>query len=135
MERRWLATAVRRSIVRLNLRMRPRAELDLSAEWAAFCAGNIPDLGEIPSYIDDDDGTIRAQTAGWHSAFKPAYAVFSIQRHQRAAAVDPVPTTADGVTWLVLVVFVIGPAAVVGRSAEVATSCGAVFGWPHGVGA
>ncbi len=56
--------------------LRPGAGLGLVAESAAFFAGDVPGLDRIPDYIEDDEATIRAQLAGWHSAFTPVHAVF-----------------------------------------------------------
>ncbi len=61
----------------------PGAELNLIAESAAFYVGDVPGLGGVPSYVDDDEATIRAGLAGWHSEFTPVHAVF----------LDPAPST------------------------------------------
>jgi hypothetical protein len=60
----------------LTLGMWPDAQLTLQAESAAFFAGDVPGLVRIPDYMDDDDVTVRAQLAGWHSEFTPVHAVF-----------------------------------------------------------
>jgi hypothetical protein len=60
----------------LTLGMWPDAELTLQAESAAFFAGDVPGLVRIPDYMDDDEVTVRAQLAGWHSEFTPVHAVF-----------------------------------------------------------
>ncbi|WP_236787662.1 hypothetical protein [Amycolatopsis sp. GM8] len=54
----------------------PGARLKLVAESAAFLTGNVPGLDQIPDYIEDDEATIRAGLAGWHSEFVPVHAVF-----------------------------------------------------------
>lgn len=54
----------------------PGAQLKLVAESAAFFAGDVPGLDRIPDYGEDDEATIRAQLAGWHSEFTPVHAVF-----------------------------------------------------------
>jgi hypothetical protein len=56
--------------------LRPGAGLGLVAESAAFFAGDVPGLDRIPDYTEDDEATIRAQLAGWHSEFVPVHAVF-----------------------------------------------------------
>jgi hypothetical protein len=60
----------------LTLGMWPGAQLTLKAESAAFFAGDVPGLDRIPDYMDDDEVTVRAQLAGWHSDFIPVHAVF-----------------------------------------------------------
>ncbi len=52
------------------------ALLTLSAEHAAFVAGDVPGLKHIPDYVNDKDCTIRAQLASWRSPFEPMSAVF-----------------------------------------------------------
>lgn len=54
----------------------PGAQLRVVAESAAFFVGDVPGLDRIPDYLDDDEATIRAQLAGWHSEFVPVHAVF-----------------------------------------------------------
>jgi hypothetical protein len=61
---------------RLRLGMWPQAWLTLRADRAAFLTGDVPGLRQIPDYGGDDDATIRANTAAWHSAFNPVHAVF-----------------------------------------------------------
>jgi hypothetical protein len=60
----------------LSLVTTPRAQLELSAESAAFFVGDVPGLDRIPDYLEDDEATIRAQIASWHSKFNPVHAVF-----------------------------------------------------------
>lgn len=60
----------------LQLGLWPNAQLELRAESAAFFAGDVPSLDRIPDFIEDDEATIRAQLAGWHSEFVPVHAVF-----------------------------------------------------------
>lgn len=60
----------------LTLGMWPDAQLTLKAESAAFFAGDVPGLDRIPDYMDDDEATVHAQLAGWHSEFVPVHAVF-----------------------------------------------------------
>lgn len=73
----------RRFGLELGLWPAPGAQLTLSAESAAFLAGDVPGLDRIPDYLDDDELTIRAQLASWRSAFEPVSAVF----------LDPAPRT------------------------------------------
>lgn len=54
----------------------PGAQFKLVAETASFFAGDVPGLDRIPDYLGDDDATIRAQLASWHSDFVPVHAVF-----------------------------------------------------------
>ena len=55
----------------------PGAQLKLVAESAAFFSGDVPGLDETPpDYGQDDEATIRANLAGWYSAFVPLHAVF-----------------------------------------------------------
>lgn len=54
----------------------PGAGLGLVAESVAFFAGDVPGLDRIPDYVSDDESTIHAQLAGWHSEFVPVHAVF-----------------------------------------------------------
>jgi hypothetical protein len=61
---------------RLRLGMWSDAKLELVAESASFYTGDVPGLDVIPNYIEDDEATIRAQQAGWHSTFVPVHAVF-----------------------------------------------------------
>lgn len=65
-------------LFRLELGMwpAPGAQLRLVAESAAFFAGDVPGLDRIPDYVVDDEATIRANLAGWHSPFVPVHAVF-----------------------------------------------------------
>ncbi len=60
----------------LNLRCWPEGHLELSAEDAAFFAGDVPDIGAAPPDYGGDESTIRAGLAGWRSTFKPVHAVF-----------------------------------------------------------
>jgi hypothetical protein len=54
----------------------PGAQLKLVAENASFFSGDVPRLDQIPDYMDDDDTTVRAHLASWHSDFVPVTAVF-----------------------------------------------------------
>lgn len=64
-------------LFKLSLRMLPQAELELSAASAAFYVGDVPGLeGPPPDYVGDNEATIRARLAGWHSAFTPVHAAF-----------------------------------------------------------
>jgi hypothetical protein len=54
----------------------PGTQLTLIAESAAFLAGDVPGLDQIPDYGEDDEPTIRAELANWRSSFTPAHAVF-----------------------------------------------------------
>lgn len=56
--------------------LRPAAGLGLTAESAAFFAGEVPGLERIPDYVSDDEPTVRANLANWHSKFEPVHAVF-----------------------------------------------------------
>ncbi len=69
----------------IELGVWPNAQLRLTAESASFFAGDVLGLDRIPDYMDDDEATIRAQLASWHSEFAPVHAVF----------LDPAPTAAD----------------------------------------
>lgn len=60
----------------LGLWPAPGAQVTMSAESAAFFLGDVPGLDRIPDYLDDDELTIRAQLASWHSEFEPVSAVF-----------------------------------------------------------
>jgi hypothetical protein len=62
--------------LKLGMWPAPGAQLSLVAESASFFAGDVPGLDRIPDYVDDDEATIRAQLAGWHSEFTPVHAVF-----------------------------------------------------------
>jgi len=63
--------------LRLGLWPAPGAQLSLTAESAAFFAGDVPGLTETPpDYGDDDETAIRAGLAGWNSQFSPVHAVF-----------------------------------------------------------
>jgi hypothetical protein len=63
-------------LFRLNLLMRPKGGLRLRAESAAFFAGDVAGLDQIPDYGEDDEETVRANLAGWRSEFVPMRAVF-----------------------------------------------------------
>ena len=63
-------------LLHLRLGMYPDAVLELVAESAAFYVGDVPGLEIIPNYIENDEATIRAQLAGWHSTFTPVHATF-----------------------------------------------------------
>jgi hypothetical protein len=54
----------------------PGAQLRLRAESAAFFLGDVPGLERIPDYVSDDEATVRANLASWHSQFVPVHAVF-----------------------------------------------------------
>lgn len=56
--------------------LRPGAALGLVAESAAIFAGDVPGLDQIPDYVSDDEPTVRANLANWHSKFEPVHAVF-----------------------------------------------------------
>lgn len=49
----------------------PGALLTVSAEVATFLAGDVPGLDRIADYTDDDEPTLRGQTASWQSEFEP----------------------------------------------------------------
>lgn len=66
----------------LGLWPAPGAQMTLSAQGAAFLAGDVPGLDRVPDYLEDDEVTIRAQLASWQSEFEPLRAVF----------LDPEPT-------------------------------------------
>lgn len=66
----------------LTLGLWPGAQLTLKAESASFFAGDVPGLDRIPDYVSDDEPTVRANLADWHSKFAPVHAVF----------LDPAPT-------------------------------------------
>ena len=64
-------------LLRLEMGMWIDAQLKLVAESAAFFSGDVPGLDETPpDYGQDDEATIRANLAGWYSAFVPLHAVF-----------------------------------------------------------
>lgn len=56
--------------------LRAGAGLGLVAESAAFFAGDVPGLERIPDYVSDDEPTVHANLANWHSEFVPTHAVF-----------------------------------------------------------
>lgn len=60
----------------LALGVWPGAQLTLTAESAAFFVGDVPGLERIPDYVSDDEATIKANLASWHSDFVPVRAVF-----------------------------------------------------------
>lgn len=61
----------------------PGARLSLVAESAAFFAGDIPGLDEVPpSYTAMDRAGVTSRLANWDSVFVPIHAVF----------LDPAPT-------------------------------------------
>lgn len=63
----------------LNLVMwpHPGAQLSLTAESAAFFAGDVPGLAEAPpDYTDRDRAELGHEIACWDSSFEPVSAVF-----------------------------------------------------------
>jgi hypothetical protein len=55
----------------------PGAQFTVVAKSAAFFAGDVPGLDEVPpDYGALDDVTVRAALAGWNSEFIPVHAVF-----------------------------------------------------------
>lgn len=71
-----VTTADRLFGLELGLWPAPGAQMTLSAQGAAFLAGDVPGLDRIPDYLDDDEVTIRARLASWQSEFDPVSAVF-----------------------------------------------------------
>jgi hypothetical protein len=67
---------------RLSLGFWPDAHLELSADSAAFFAGDVADIGDVPPDYSGDKSVV-AGLARWHSNFLPAHAVF----------LDPAPLT------------------------------------------
>lgn len=55
----------------------PGAHLKVVCERAAFFVGDVPGLLGIPDYGTDDEATISANLAGWHSEFDLTGAAFS----------------------------------------------------------
>lgn len=60
----------------LRLDARPAALLSLQAGSAAFFVGDVPGLDRIPDYVSDDEPTVRANLANWHSNITLVHAVF-----------------------------------------------------------
>lgn len=60
----------------LSLLTRPKGELTLLAESAAFFVGDAAGLDIIPDYGTDDEAIVQANLAGWRSDFAPMHAVF-----------------------------------------------------------
>jgi hypothetical protein len=61
----------------LDLSIFPKGRLRLVAEGAEFYVGDAAGLADTPpDYSEDNDATIRAGLAGWHSEFSPMHAVF-----------------------------------------------------------
>lgn len=54
--------------MKLGLWPSPGAQVNLVAKSAAFFAGDVPGLNDVPSdYIEDDEETIRSNLADWDS--------------------------------------------------------------------
>jgi hypothetical protein len=54
----------------------PGAELNIRAENAIFCSGDVPDLPPHPDYMDSDPTKVRGKIANWDSQFVVVGAAF-----------------------------------------------------------
>jgi hypothetical protein len=64
-------------IFTLELDFLPISQLRVAARSVEFYIGNMDGLGnQLPDYMEDDDATVRANLASWHSPFVPLQAAF-----------------------------------------------------------
>jgi hypothetical protein len=64
-------------IFTLELDFLPISQLRVAARSVEFYVGNMDGLGDqLPDYVEDDDATVRANLASWHSPFAPLQAAF-----------------------------------------------------------